>query len=531
MSNLTTTSSKAASKSVGDPCAAYESLRTLWERSRAVLNGESQAKAYDDLIDVYTYKNLLLPFSPKMSQAQYNFYRAEAELPGLTSQYAKVLVGGLLRKNPLMSLPDSVPDDAHNWLEHNFSADGVSMLSFLDEAIWEELQTSRAWVIVDYPEVPNYESLTSEQIAMINPYAIMVKAENVINWRKAKAGASNSEVLTSLVLRYYVADYSKNDFHPDYVDTVSHYFLDESGMLQIDYYQRKDTNDTIGVVNGELRSQYQQSLTTQDWTLIDSKQPLMQGERMPFIPAFPLNGQVDPIEPALLPLVDREVALYNKVSRRNHLLYGAATYTPVVMSDMTDEEFEEITSAGLGTWIHLRKDDQIKALETPTNSLSDMEKAISATVEEMAKMGIRMLSPEGGAQSGVALEIRNAAQTAQLGLLNTKVSKTMQSVITVMLNWKYGLGLKDEDIEYTLSADFNPTPMGADWMRLITDWYQQGIIPRSTFLSIAKQNDILPIDYDDDEGKAEIQTDPLVGTNSSNIDASILENLNTDRQV
>ena len=94
-----------------------------------------------------------------------------------------------------------------------------------------------------------------------------------------------------------------------------------------------------------------------------------------------------------------------------------------------------------------------------------MEKAISSSVEEMARMGIRMLAPEGGANtSGVSLEIRNAAQTAQLSLLNTKVSETMRHVIATMINWKYGTDIKPTDIKFTLSADFNPTPVGADWM-------------------------------------------------------------------
>src|SRR5690606_35379887 len=96
--------------------------------------------------------------------------------------------------------------------------------------------------------------------------------------------------------------------------------------------------------------------------------------------------------------------------------------TPVIMSDMSDKKFDEIVASGLGTWIKLDKDDDAKILDTPTEALEDMDRAISAVIEEMARMGIRMLSPETGEQSGVALEIRNAAQTAQLGTLNVKVS-------------------------------------------------------------------------------------------------------------
>jgi hypothetical protein len=235
------------------------------------------------------------------------------------------------------------------------------------------------------------------------------------------------------------------------------------------------------------------------------------GERLDFIPAWPLNGQLEPIEPVLMPLVDREVALYNKVSRRNHLLYGAATYTPVVQSDMTDEEFEEIVNAGLGTWLRVRKDESISVLETPTAALADMEKAIASTVQEMAKMGIRMLSPEQAA-SGVALEIRNASQTAQLGTLNSKISGTMQEVIAFMMNWKYNLDLTGNDIVFQLSSDFSPMVGGEGAMRLVSEWYQSGIISRETFVSIAKYNDFLPADYDDEEAVGSIQTDPLIGT-------------------
>jgi hypothetical protein len=138
-----------------------------------------------------------------------------------------------------------------------------------------------------------------------------------------------------------------------------------------------------------------------------------------------------------------------------------------------------------------------------------MDRAIAASVEEMAKLGIRMLSPE-AAQSGVALEIRNAAQTAQLGTLNSKISNVMSQIIVFMINWRYDLELKVSDIDFSLSADFNPTPLGADWLRLATEWYQAGLIPRTVWLQVLKQNDIIPPDYDDETGKKEINGDELL---------------------
>jgi hypothetical protein len=524
MQITTTPSRPGKQKSLGDPSASYESMRKLWEKSRAVLNGHNSTKAYDNVLDTFNFQNLLIPFSPTMTPQQYKFYLAESELPGLTASYAKALLGGLLRKEASMKLPEDAPEGAEDWLRFNFGSDGTTLHSFLDQAIWEELQTSRCWVLVDYPSVANYDELSAEEREYISPYVMTIKAENVINWRRGFSRSANKQVLTSLVFRYYMEDYSKDPFHPDYVDTVTHYYLDESSLLVVDTYVR-DTSESIKVVNGALREEYKTDSTSGAWIKQRTELPLMNGERMNFIPAWPLNGQIEPVEPMLMPLIDREVALYNKVSRRNHLLYGAATYTPVVMSDMTEEEFDDIVSAGLGSWIKLRAGDDIKALETPTNSLKDMEASIENTISEMARMGIRMLSPEGGAESGVSLEIRNAAQTAQLGLLNNRISETLKDVLAVMINWKYGLDYTANDIDFDLTADFNPVPVGADWMRVLKEWYTEGIIPRSTFLQIAKQNDILPHDYNDEEGLQEIQDDPFINNKSTPVDENLLNDL------
>jgi len=86
----------------------------------------------------------------------------------------------------------------------------------------------------------------------------------------------------------------------------------------------------------------------------------------------------------------------------------------------------------------------------------------------------------------------------------------MRKIIRVMMNWRYDTSYDTNDIEYTLTADLNPAPMGSDWLRLVTEWYQQGIIPRSAFVDIAKSNDILPTDYNDEAGIGEIKEDDLI---------------------
>jgi len=491
-------------KSVADPLASYESMVDIWRRNRAVCGGERFSKEFDSSLDKTGFTNLLVPFSTSMSQQQYNFYKAEAELPGITAEYAKMLVGGLLRKKPQLVLPDDAPEEAVDWILNQFGSDDVALSVFLDTVLWEEMQTSRCWVQIDYPKIENPEKLTPEDLRNYKPYPLMWKAENVINWTIGRDGLGRNK-LTRVIIRTYEENFDQNEFHAELVDTVFVHALIEN-KYQIRKYQAASVS-VVETINGQKQTRYERD--TNKFELVETTEDIfLNGEPLDFVPIWPVNGNIDPVEPVLTPLIDKEVSLYNKLSRRNHLMYGASTYTPWIASDMLEEEFKEIVDQGLGTWIRLKQGDSIGALATPSDALADMQVSIAACIEEMARMGVRMLSPE-TAQSGIALQLRNASQTAKLGTLNMRVSATFQDIIAFMLNWRYGTEYLANDIEFSMSDDFSPTPLGEQWLRLVTEWYQAGLVPRSVWLQILKQNDIVPPEYDDEEGRIEITQDEV----------------------
>jgi hypothetical protein len=494
--------------SVADPLASYNSMKQIWDKNRAVCSGERFVKSYDGVLDVQSFRNLLIPFSPSMTAQQFSFYKAEAEFPGITSQYAKMLVGGLLRKQPTLTLPEDAPEGARQWIMDAFGQDNSPLVSFLDEALWEEIQTSRAWVFLDYPNISadKLKVMDAKDMKDFKPYPVLVKAESVINWKES-TNDKGVKQLTQIIIRGYEESFTKNEFHSDLISTVWVHEI-VNGYYQIRKFQKSAPEGSVPVIAGKQQKDF--NVHAERFELVSTNASIfINNQRMTIIPAWPLNGSIEISESILTPLVDREIGLYNKLSRRNHLLYGASSYTPVLESDMTDEEFEEIVDAGLGSWIKIKQGDKVYVLDTPTAALKDMQEAIASTIEEMAKMGIRMLTPE-SAQSGIALEIRNAAQTAQLGTLNIKVSNQLADIIAFMLNWRYDKQYTSTDVQFSLSADFNPTPLGADWLRLATEWYQSGIIPRSIWLEILKINDMVPPDYDDEEGLKEINSDELV---------------------
>jgi hypothetical protein len=147
--NSSVVKSTQTKKGPGYPNDEYLSQVNEWKRNRAVIQGPSYTKDYDT---VPSSDNLLLPFNPTMTQSQYDFYKAEAEVPGVTSEFSKMIIGGLLRKQPLLEI-DNAPEGAKAWILDDIAGDNSNLLSFLGSALWEELQTSRAWIQIDYPMV------------------------------------------------------------------------------------------------------------------------------------------------------------------------------------------------------------------------------------------------------------------------------------------------------------------------------------------------------------------------------------------
>lgn len=504
--NSSVVKSTSTTKGPGYPNDEYLSQVNEWKRNRAVIQGPSYTKDYDS---VPSSDNLLLPFNPTMTQSQYDFYKAEAEVPGVSSEFCKMIIGGLLRKQPLLEI-NNAPIEAKQWILEEVGSDKSNLISFLSTALWEELQTSRAWVQIDYPVV-DLESLSPEDRKEVKPYPVLHTAENIVNW-SSMTDAKGQVKLNMLITRYFtLQDDPNSPYHPKYVDTVQVHKLDENGLYVIDSFIR-NTSDTPSFIDGGIDYNFDQ--LTDEWIPTGSNTNLfINGERMDFIPFYPLNGSIDTVDPLMTAIVNREIGLYNKISRRNHLLYLSATYTPVVKSDaLTENEKNDLVRQGLGTWMFVNKDDSVETLSTPTDALKDMEEAIKNSYDELTRIGVKMLSlePNNSDQSGVALSLRNASQNAALASLNAKVSESMKKIIKHMVNWRYDINISETDIRFNLSSDFNPSPRGPDWMRLITEWYQNGLIPRSTFIEIAKHNDALPTDYDDTNGQNEISQDDRI---------------------
>ena len=492
----------ASNKTVGSPRPEWKTMQPQWRRSRAIIGGLGAAREHDTRL---TFDgNLLIPFSATMSPEQYAVLRSEAELPCITAQFAKILVESLLRKRPTLNITSQ--PTLNSWLLDSFGPDGMPIEADLSAAAQEELTSGACWVFVDHPTFTEaeFDALTPEDQKKVRPYVIVRRAEEVINWHYNQDKLGRRQ-LQFVVVRAYEDVYKQGEVHPTTHEMVYIHRLNESGKYEVQKWKGPQKDETP-TENGIAKAPANESPEGGGYTLEDTIPVLIKNEPMDYIPAWPLSGATTLTPPPLMALVEKEVSLYNKMTRRNHLLFNCATFTPYVSGDMTEEEFGKVVKAGLGSWLKIPAGATLEALSVPSDALSDYDRSIAAAIEEIAKLGVRMMAPD-SAQSGVALEIRNAAQTAQLGTLNMQISNTWKQVLQCMIHWYTGEKIELDKIEFKLASDYLSALRDSNAMRLITEWYENGHIPRSVFLHILRTNDFLPDGYDDEKGKAEITED------------------------
>lgn len=483
-------------KSIGDPRSEWTSAEASWKRSRAIIDGPGAARAHDRLIG---FGNLLVPFSVKMTQLQYEILLAESELPCITAQFQKILVESLLRKRPTITL--TANEELTSWILDEFGQDGSPIEPILAEAAQEELASGFAWVFVDHPRVTAefIESLTAEDRARIRPYAIVRRAEEVINWQYGVDALGRRQLLY-VVVRTFVSKEILNQVHPLVHEVLYKHFLDEKGEYCIQEYVGSEVNEVPSSA-GRKEANKTGGGAYKPTELIKIT---AVGKPLRYIPAWPVSSNNANITSPLMPIVEKEIALYNKMTRRNHLLYNASTFTPVVISDISKSDFENAVGGGIGTWIKLPEGSKIDVLQTPTAALQDYDRAIEKALSEIASLGVRMLTPQ-QQQSGVALKIHNAAQTAQLGSLSTDLANTWRQIIRCMIHWYTGVEPPLESISFSLSSDFLSGAQGDELLRLFGDWLERGIIDRPLFIHILNQNGLLPDGYDDTEAQKSLR--------------------------
>ena len=450
---------------IKQPSKSYTFWEPTWTKARAVVEGAAAVKQFDDTLRT-DGSNLLIPFSNAMSPASYSHYKQTAELPGFTASQRKTVLSALLRKQVAITLPAELNnDDVRDWISNNIYLGQGSIMSLIKDAVRDDLITSNTWLLLDY------NTYTEQPVVEVLPATAVISATVGFHPKK---GYGN---LIRLVVRRQdqrIVDDTVEDFYRYQVHSIN-----DEGNYQVTTYV-EDGEDGV----------------TQEGDVPVIPTRVVGGQEVSFdeILVYPMDGSPNIESAFLADFATREMALYNLLAARNHLLILSSALTPVLTGNITDKAKQSIRDRGLGAVWYLPEGADVKILETPTGALSGLNSSIENTRQDLQQLGARQLVKDSRA-SGTALEITNSPYSATLSSLSRTYSNTLRKVIAQAVNWQYKTDYNISEFNVELSSDLSRSATGSDAMTHALTLYDGGLITGDEVIKIAKDNSVVSSDY------------------------------------
>lgn len=476
----------------------YERMEPRWKRMRHVLEGEDAVKEAG---------TLYLPALSGQSPAEYTAYKTRAQFFNATGRHHQSLQGFIFRKNPTVTVPDSMAP-----ILADFTMQGLTAYDYTKIVVREVLGIGRFGSLVDWNDEEN------------RPYCVGYQAEAIRNWRVERV--RGQMLLTLLVLferdgqhmslqappigdaatpagngvpasNQSVTSGAPDEFSQETFDQWRVYTLHESGgelFVRCQVYRRRD--DKGG--------------TADDFDVVQDFMPTRRGiplARIPFVFHGPSHGlpEVDRIPLEDMALVN--LSLYRTSADLEHGRHFTGLPTPWASGFPLDKG--ELKLGSTAAWVAEDAGAQCGFLEFTGAGLQTLEKAAESKKAEMAALGARMLEPEAKkAEAFDTVAVRSAAETSALMNATVATTQSMSEVLRWLVWWT-GTAESPRDlvdaVATELNTEFTVMTLPADMMGQLVAAYLSGAMDWESFFWKMQQGEMFPPDAKPEEVLARIQ--------------------------
>ena len=374
----------------------YNKYASMWQFMRDSVEGE---RAMKDGGDKY-----LPRLSEMQSDESYKAYLNRAKYYNYVGRVCNIARGQIFRKEPnITGLSEELFD--------NFDLTGKSVSSFAREVFDEIFSVNRAGVLIDY------------SVESGRPYAVLYKAENIINWRTE---VINGELkLTLVVLEGNVSEYNNFDEKQKKVWRSLHL---ENGVYIVREWALGDKDKTEFILTGETI-------------------PIMNNNALDFIPFyFCCNTGINPevSKPQLYDFAEVNRGLYvNSADYENRLhMTGAVT--------LVTRGGDDTKAIPIGASFNLPTDGGAEFLEASTDG--GLETAMNKKIEILASLQSAIIAGQGRyVQSAQTAQITSEGETATLKDYSRVMDIIFTTLCELMETWHTGKA----DITVEFNDDFD----------------------------------------------------------------------------
>lgn len=442
----------------------YIAFAPSWSLMRDTVAGEDDVKARGTAYLPLKSGTAAIN-DPSKRQQVYNLYRLRAEFPEIVAPTIRGAVGVMLAKIANIQLPAAMEH-----LRERATLDGLTLEALHRRMAMEVMTTGRYGIL---------PGIADDGTPHLSGYV----AESIVNW-DSTGGKLDFLVLDETAL---VRDRVSGQWAA--VEKYRECFI-ENGAYRARVWTK--VSDTWSAEDGPP------ALTPRGDGL---------GE-LPFVPVGSLDLSIAPDDVPLYGLAKLAIRVYRLDADFSFSLHMTSEPTPVAIGfDDPERAIEDgIAPKTLGSsvlWI-LPQGGDAKYLEFSGPGLEKQAAAIKDALDRAAQFGAQVIQAGNQAESGEALKLRAASQTATLTTIAQTTAAGLERALRHIATW---IGANPEEVVVTPNLDFFGRRIAADEARAIWEGWQQGMYDWRTALDLLRQGKWVNEDADPDEIEAALSKD------------------------
>jgi hypothetical protein len=494
----------------------YDAALPAWLRARDVLAGEDAVKAAGERY---------LPRLDSQSDDEFDAYKDRALFFNATARTADGFVGLISRRDATVkcgtrsaergtgngaqgSPSRSSLDLALAGFLDDADMQGTALASYAKNIVGEVVAVGRAGTLIDWEDASRWQRHgQSGAPGERRAYAVLYRAEQILNWRTERINGRN--VLTLLALLERVESTSpKDEFEPEMVEQIRVLRLVDGGDGAQGPGAQRTARPTsawryeVEVWQPQREWTWRGSKTR--WELVESHVPLRLGRPLPRIP-FVFHGPRHSL-PAVekLPLTDIIAANldhYRLDADYKHGLHFTALPTAYVSGF---DKGAELRIGSSTAWHTETPGATAGFLEFTGQGLTTFERAMEHDERNMAVLGSRLLEAQKRVGETVdAIELRQSGENSVLTTLALSVSDSLTHVLRWIYWWSSTEELPEDIGEdrvlVQLNTDFSSKGMASDEISAVVAAWQAGAISQKTMFDLFRRGEVLPAGRTDEE--------------------------------
>lgn len=460
----------------------YNARQADWSQMSDTFDGQRTVKAAGDtyLPATASMRADGYPEANTEGTAQYCAYKERANFPEIVREAAEALVGVMMRKPPVITVPASMEP-----LKQRLTPRGETAETLLTRIYEAQLVNGRIGLLVD---VPNAVS-----VATALPWIVTYSAASTLNWLE-ETGPEGGDELQLVVLDEtgYVMtpdlDWEEVESWRVLALNTGKFPVDVAGRVYITGTSVKDTN------------------MPSEWIAPKIGEPL---PRIPFVFCNAVDLAPEPGIPPLLFLSNMALTIYRGDADYRHALFMSAQETMVIRGARTDSTGTAPPSGpitvGPGAIIEVEAAGGVDYAGISGRGLAEQRTALENDRKEADARGGQILQRKsGGVESGDALSTRVASRTATLA----RIALTGAAALRMALqHCGRFMGLSEDEletIEVHPNLDFGESDTGSKTLvELMTAKLQGAPLALRSIHQVARRLDLTDLSFEDELSQIE----------------------------